>query len=282
MRIITIDEKLAKEIEKSGNMPCTPYLLSKGIVTRDRFERSSDDKYDGNIFGDDLDLEDYHMFYRKFHKNTMRAFSTIFLKEYCLLKKKGTLLDEIKDVVKSNRYNLRNIACHNFIVLLISAMEVYFKDNFKIILTEHYPDKIKKSVYKTMKMFNFQNVQSIERAFSWLIPDFVNEINNIYMGPKEYNEELMEIGKNMPDSVFDSEREKEIQANIQSYQGMKTALNEILQFRHKIVHESYYDPKFSSKKAFKMFEYIRCYINNFDSFFYSRNFYPKTYENVTP
>lgn len=279
---IIIDKKTEKQIEDSGKFPCYGFLLMNGFIKKEKFKKDPNDKYNGNIFGNNLDLEDYHMFYRRFHKNAMKSLSMIYLKQYQLTKKEGTFLDEIEEIIYANNYDLRIVACHNCVVLLISAMEIFFKDNFKMILNKFYPEKIKESVKKTMRGYNFQNLESIEKAFLWLIPEFKNEIKNIYRGQKEYYKELDKNIKNIPSSLVDKDRIKEIKYNLRHSKDLKTKILEILNFRHKIVHESYYDSKLNSKEVYDMSFYILHLIDNFDFFFDNCGFYKKEIETISP
>lgn len=131
---------------------------------------------------------------------------------------------------------------------MIGAVESYLKNCFKTILTFIYPEKIgSNNTEKIIRRYSFQNLDSLVKAYSWLCPDF--EKTKIYKTrhPEDFYEKI---------DLYDS-------------------LKEMLDRRHRIVHESFYFDDFD-ENLFNFFSWLAfTWATNFDYFFTDNKYYDR-------
>lgn len=209
------------------------------------YKKDKNDPYEGEIFGR-LYFDSPHSFYRKFHRNYCKSLMISNLKNYEMTDDdKYGIIRQVIDI--SKQFNLQEIARHNSLVLLIGSLESYLKDCFKAILENVYPDKMYgKPSELIIRRYSFQNIDSITKAYVWLCPDFKKD--EIY---SDFGEELIE--------------------KIDMY----PFLNEMLNRRHKIVHESFFYQDLDSNRL--MFYAYLCNSlgDKFDWFFEDQGYYKK-------
>ncbi len=198
------------------------YICWRAIpVEYDSFPKEEKNNYEGDVFGSLEMFESPHYLWRRFHKNYLKAILLTKLVKYELTENEDDgLLFQASKILEKN-YSLDILARHNALVFLLTAIETFLKDSFKGILKDVFPEKIEgKEISKIVKKYNFQNIISIGKAFDWLCPNFNIEQMLSIRHPNNFNK-IIEI---------DSEVEQ------------------ILQMRHKIIHESFYDTNYTQNQ----------------------------------
>jgi len=232
------------------------------------FKRTPCDQYFGDVFGQVFGFGSSHWLYRRFHKSYCKAQILSNLSGYNLSKKEDDkyMMSIQTSELQEQNYSIELLAFHSSLVSMISACEIFLKDSFRYFLQYLFPKKIKnQSIEKVIRRYNFQNIESTIKAYRWLFDDF-NE--KIVLTTKElrkdYNKEMH--GENLFYSI-----------EIQNY------LSEMLNRRHKIIHESYYFTDLD-KRRFEFYSYL-CFlwVDNFNCFFIDNHYYEKLdkeYDNI--
>ena len=159
-------EEIEEEIVASENDICWSAIPIK----YDNYPQEESDKYKGDIFGNIFDSP--HFLYRRFHKNFCKAELQIILRDCKIDKNEPVLVDEVK-VHLNKSFAITKVLAHNSIILLSSALECFLKDCFVHVLHYCHAEKLNgNDTGKMLKKYNFQNEESIMKAFSWLCPNF--------------------------------------------------------------------------------------------------------------
>jgi len=227
----------------------------------ENFKTEPDDKYMGDIFDQPFGFGSPHWLYRRFHKSYCKAQILANLSEYRLseIDDCNNYNTQMADIQEQN-YSIELLAYHSSLVSIVGSCEIFLKDSFKYFLQYLFPDKIKnQNLEKCIRKYNFQNIESIIKAYKWLFNDFDESIisrTNYLL--KKIHEKF--YGKY---NLFDSIKVEE------------DYLSEMLNRRHKIVHESYYFADLD-KKRFEFYSDACCVlVMNFNFCFIDNNYYEK-------
>lgn len=213
----------------------------------DNYDREHDDVYSGDIFRRLSDFESPHWLYRRFHSNYCKALVMTKLSRYELSEDyEDRLLTQVREILK--KFKIDTIVRHHSLILIISAVETFLKDSFITILENVYPEKKEeKNTEQIIKKqrYTFQNLDSTARAFSWLCPEFNKDDIYIDRHPEDFNTLI---------NLYDS-------------------LKDMLNSRHKIVHESHYYHDLNDN-LFTFYSYLcLSWADKFDSFFDDNGYY---------
>lgn len=211
----------------------------------DDYKPDSDDTYRGDVFGRLSDFESPHLLYRSFHRNYCKALVISHLLDYKMVEKEEAIIEKQIKMI-SEGFSIDGIARHNSLVLLIGAVETYLKDSFIMILDHVYPEKKRgKSSDQIARRYSFQNLKSIVKAYKWLCPEFDNK--DIYLDKDfDYFEKIIDL---------------------------YPPLTEMIERRHRIVHESHYFEDLNLKRL--RYYAILClmWADKFDWFFEDKGYY---------
>lgn len=138
-------------------------------IQYDNYSQENNEAYRGDIFGALGDFESPHYLWKRFHKNISKAMIISSLNDYSLQTvEEDTRLFEIAEHVNIS-FSVEILCRHQSLLLIVCAFEAYVKDCFKAIL-ELCPQKVEGgSPEKIIKKYNFQSIDSVNKAFSWLI-----------------------------------------------------------------------------------------------------------------
>lgn len=209
-------------------------------------QEPQDNKYSGDIFGLLTMFESPHWLYRRFHKNFCKSLVIANLESYKISENEEDRLNEQIIEIQQLNYSIESIALHSAFVLMIGSVDTFLKDSFKYFLEYIHPEKIKdKTFEKIIRRYNFQNIDSLLKAYTWLFEDF----------------KPMEILKiRSIDDFF-------------IFEDIYDEIKEMLFNRHKIVHESYYS-KDLTKGKFNYYSYLCIeWVNAFNYFFVDNGYY---------
>ncbi|MCK4444122.1 MAG: hypothetical protein KAW09_06235 [Thermoplasmata archaeon] len=156
------------------------------------------------------------------------------------------LLGQVEEI--SKQFAIDGIARHNSLILLIGAVETFLKDSFMIILEEVFPGKMGgKTPERIARSYSFQNLDSITRAYEWLCPEFDKHTIYLDKHPDDFNKEI----------------------------DLCPLLKEMLERRHKIVHEAHSYPDLDHDKVMSYALLCIMWADEFDWFFEDEGYYKK-------
>jgi hypothetical protein len=226
----------------------------------ENFKREPNDQYFGDIFGQIFGFDSPHWLYRRFHKSYCKAQILANLSEYNLSETEddGYVMNIQVSEIQEQNYSIELLAFHSSLVSMVSAFEIFLKNSFRYFLQYLFPEKIKnQNIDKIIRRYNFQNIESTIKAYKWLFDDF--------------NESAVLTTKELRENYNKEIHGDELFYSIELYE----YLFEMLNRRHRIVHESYYFTDLD-KKRFEFYSYL-CFLwaSNFNCFFIDNHYYEK-------
>jgi len=223
-------------------------------VRYDNYPKERLDGYRGDVFGRPEEFQSPHWLYRRFHNNLCKALTITRLESYSLRFEdgfEGEIEYEISGI--SEMYDLRTLALHNALVLMVSAVETYLRDSFATVLSVVLPEKAQgTTVFKILKRHSFQNPYAAVKAFKWLCKEFDSQ--QIY-----HSIHADKFGETVD---------------------LLPALLELLDMRNKAVHESIYFDRLDIDTINFYAQVCLYWVNQFDYFFEDNGYYEKSREPI--
>jgi len=200
-------------------------------IKYDSYSQEENDKYGGDVFDCLYGFDSPHFLWRRFHKNMCKAIIVSKLKSYSLSDSEDNFYFYEISEHENVSFSVEILSRHQSLSLIVSAFETYLKDSFIEVLKLLPNKQGNQQIEKLTKKFNFQNIQSINRAFSWLF-------------------------------------EKDIKI-------VDEQIDLALSKRHKIIHESLYDPEFSEKELDQYYVDFLMQAENLHDYLEHQGFYAR-------